>query len=199
VRLVDAVFRQGHLSDQALAEAVMTGERPVHLDRCDLCASRAVDLGRWLDDARAVAQEAADQVFTAERLAAQHGQILRKLEQVDAPPRVIAFPGQSRFSSPEGGGRRVAPAWVGIAAAAGLVIGVVGGQMSARMTMPQPVATPASSEVGIPLEPTTGDALDTLPVSASWDLDDLAVPETLKPYHEMTPQMVTRTSLNITR
>ena len=50
MRLIDAVFRQGHLSEQALVEAVMTGERPAHLDRCDLCADRAVELGRWLDD-----------------------------------------------------------------------------------------------------------------------------------------------------
>lgn len=146
MRLVDAVFRQGHLSEQALVEALMTGERPAHLDRCDLCADRAVALGRWLDDVRVIGQEAADEVFTPERLAAQHAQILRKLEQVDEPSRVIAFPRNTRSDAREGGARRVAPAWVGVAAAAGLALGLVGGQVSARMSM-QPVTTVAPTLV----------------------------------------------------
>lgn len=138
MRLVDAVFRQGHLSEQALVEALMTGDRPVHLDRCDLCAERAVELGRWLDEVRTIGLEAADDVFTPERLNAQHAQILRKLEQLDEPSRVIAFPRNTRSDAREAGVRRVAPAWVGVAAAAGLALGLVGGQVSARMSM-QPV------------------------------------------------------------
>ena len=144
VRLVDAVFRQGHLSEQALVEAVMTGERPAHLDRCDLCADRAVELGRWLDDVRGLGLEAADEVFTPERLAAQHAQILRKIEQADEPSRVIAFPKPTRSDAREASTRKVAPAWVGIAAAAGLALGVVGGQVSARMSI-QPVQVTVQS------------------------------------------------------
>ena len=45
MRLIDMVLRQGHLSEQALMEALTGGDRPAHLDRCDLCAERAVDLG----------------------------------------------------------------------------------------------------------------------------------------------------------
>jgi hypothetical protein len=142
VRLVDTILRQGHLSDQALAEVYMTGERPAHLDRCEVCVGRAVELGRWLDDVRTVGLEEADAAFPPERLAAQQGQILRRLEQIDRPARVIAFPGQSRYGQLEGAGHGgIRPAWVGFAAAAGLVLGLVGGQFSARLTKPTVIVT----------------------------------------------------------
>jgi hypothetical protein len=158
VRLVDAVFRQGHLSDQALAEALMTGDRPAHLDRCDLCAERAIGFGRWLDEVHAAGVEAADRVFTPEKLAAQQSQIMRKLEQLDEPARVIAFPRQYRMNTPEGGARRVAPAWVGVAAAAGLVVGVVSGQMSARLGSPAPEATNAGAAPAAQVTPVQAQA-----------------------------------------
>jgi hypothetical protein len=137
--VIDVVFRQGHLSEQALIEAVAGGNRPPHLDRCELCAERADAIGRWMDDVQHDAMESADAVFTPDHLAAQQSQILRRLEQVDSPARVIAFPAAGRTDR-EGGGRRVAASWVGIAAAAGLVIGIVGGQVSARLS--QPAAAP---------------------------------------------------------
>lgn len=138
MRLIDLVFRQGHLSERALLEALASGERPAHLDRCDLCAERALHLGRWLDEVQGDGADAADAVFSAERLAAQQGQILRKLEQLDTPSRVIAFPAAPRAERTPASERRVSVSWVGVAAAAGLVIGVVGGQVSARLMQPAP-------------------------------------------------------------
>jgi hypothetical protein len=133
MRLVDAVFRHGHLSEQSLVEALLTGDRPAHLDRCDVCAERAVDMGRWLSEVRAIATEEAEAAFPPERLAIQQAQILRRLEQLDQPSRVIAFPNHYRLDTPAVHARRVSPAWVGVAAAAGLVLGVIGGQVTARM------------------------------------------------------------------
>jgi hypothetical protein len=201
VRLVDAVLRQGHLSEQALTEALMTGERPQHLDRCDLCAERAVELGRWLDDVRLLGQEAADQVFTPERLAAQHAQILRKMEQADEPPRVISFPAASAREVRESMGRRVAPAWVGVAAAAGLVLGVVGGQVSARLSMP-PILTNAQQTppaTTVPAAPTsetaaadTDPAVSTPANTAAFDEDLLTeAPRSLRILDELTPRFRT--------
>jgi hypothetical protein len=134
VRLADAVLRQGHLSEQALAEALLTGDRPGHLDRCDLCADRALELGRWLDDVQRLGVDMADARFAPEQLKVQHDQILRRLDQLDQKPRVIAFPGQARpdFALPDT--RRVAPAWLGVAAAAGLVLGIIGGQVISSMS-----------------------------------------------------------------
>ncbi len=69
--------------------------------------------------------EAADAVFPPEQLAAQQAQILRRLEQLDEPARVISFPRFGRRVHDSGaGGRRVAVSWVAVAAAAGLVVGV---------------------------------------------------------------------------
>jgi hypothetical protein len=159
VRLVDVIFRGGHLSEQALIEAVMTGERPVHMDRCDLCAERAVDLGRWLDQVRATGNEAVDAVFPPERMVAQQQQILRKLEQLDQPSRVISFPNQSKLAR-DMGGRRVAAGWLAVAAAAGVVLGVASSQVTARLNKPTPVA-PVTAQV--PTQPSADQQSDNPP------------------------------------
>ena len=190
MRLVDAVLRQGHLSEQALVEALMTGERPAHLDRCDICAARAVELGRWLDDVRTVGIEAADRAFPPELLAAQQAQILRKLEQLDEPARVIAFPAATRAQGRESSGRRVAPAWVGIAAAAGLVIGVIGGQLSARLMPATPPPAPTVAAVQ-PQTPAPVQEPIVLPSSLfDLDLDGPGAPS-LAPINDLTPAMTT--------
>ena len=144
MRLVDMILRRGHLSERALVEVCTSGERPAHLDHCGLCADRAVDLGRWLDGIRAEASAEADAAFPAERLAAQQTQILRRLEQLDHPARVIAFPGHARYGRLDGASSGIRPAWVGIAAAAGLVLGVFGGHYTARLGTER-AATPARS------------------------------------------------------
>jgi hypothetical protein len=144
VRLVDVIFRGGHLSEQALVEAVMTGDRPAHFERCDICAERAVELGRWLDQVRATAIDTADVAFPPERLAAQQQQILRRLEQLDQPARVIAFPNQDRLSR-EMGGRRVAAGWLAVAAAAGVLLGVISSQATERLTGRTKVVPTAAS------------------------------------------------------
>lgn len=175
MRLIDVVFRQGHLSEQALIEALIGGDRPAHLDRCDICAERAVAISRWMDEVQRLGDEAAEAVFTPERLAAQQAQIARRLEQVDSPARVIAFPAAGRAER-EGSGRRVAASWVGIAAAAGLVIGVVGGQVSARLTLPATTSPlPVTQEVQSP--PVDGRFLenpyDQIPISAFEAMDEM--------------------------
>jgi len=144
VRLADTIFRSGHLSEQALVDVCMTGDRPVHLDRCDICADRAVELGRWLDDVRATGAAVADAAFPPERLAAQQTQIMRKLAQLDQPSRVISFPIHARLEDRHNGTRRVAPVWVGVGVAAGLLVGVIGGQVTARLERAaSPIAAPA--------------------------------------------------------
>lgn len=195
MRLADVVLRQGHLSEEALTEAILTGVRPAHLDACDICARRALDLGRWLDETRSVALDAADAAFPAERLAAQHAQIFRRLEQIDEPPRVIAFPAAATSTPRDLTRRRVAPAWVGVAAAAGLAVGVVGGQMSARLgraaeTSPQQgrvaAPAPAPTPVAVP------QAAQPAPVQASLlDLDlEGFTPEPLRGIDDITPKLV---------
>ena len=194
MRLVDAVLRQGHLSERALVDAIMTGDRPAHLDRCEICAERAVDLGRWLDEARTLGSAAADAAFPPERLASQHAQIMRKLEQLDQPSRVIHFPSLSRAESRGTVDRRVAPAWVGVAAAAGLAIGLVGGQLTARLgdrATPSPVAANAPAD---PLQAFGGDPSDTGTIDHSLldlNLDTIDI-STLDILNQATPSIISR-------
>jgi hypothetical protein len=188
MRLVDVLVRQGHLSERALVEAVMSGDRPFHLDRCDVCAARAVELNRWLDAVRITAIDAADEAFPQERLAAQQAQILRKLEQLDEPARVIAFPRQIRPDGREAGTRRVAPGWLGVAAAVGLVVGVIGGQITARVgEAPAPVA------VAPPTPVTSPEPESAAPTNAYWldpaDVDGY-IPASLGALNEATPRIV---------
>lgn len=183
MRLIDVVLRQGHLSEQALMEALTGGDRPAHLDRCDLCADRAVEMARWMDAAREDASAASDAVFTPERLAAQQAQILRRLEQVDSPARVISFPATLRSDRNEAAGRRVAVSWVGVAAAAGIAIGIVGGQVSARLMQTPPPAVPQTVDLG-----------ETKPVDAAF-LDQSYDQLSLKSYElldEATPRLSQR-------
>jgi hypothetical protein len=199
MRLVDVVLRQGHLSERALTEAILTGDRPLHLDRCDICADRALELGRWLDGVRAAALSAADQAFPAERLAAQQAQILRRLEQADEPARVIAFPKASAGARGERGTRRVAPAWVGVAAAAGLIVGAIGGQASARI---HPAAASGAAASGAATTVASGTStgpiehdIDLVPDSARptslLDIDlETYTPEPLGAINDMTPRVV---------
>jgi hypothetical protein len=185
VRLIDMVLRQGHLSEQALMEALTGGDRPAHVDRCDVCAERAVELARWMDAAREDAHEASDAVFTPERLAAQQSQILRRLEQGDSPARVISFPATLRTERGEAPGRRVAVSWVGVAAAAGIAIGIVGGQVSARLMQ-------------TPQAPLSAQILETVPapvdgrfLEQSYDQLNIAGLEALD---EATPRLSLRTN-----
>ena len=189
MRLIDGLFRRGHLSERALVDALLTGDRPVHLDRCDICADRAVDLGRWLDDVKTAGVEAADAAFSPERLAMQQTQILRRLEQLDQPARVIAFPTQARLGQRDPNDRRVAPAWVGIAAAAGLVLGLVGGQVSARMGGARQPAIPAQ----VVVQADEGPAISTARLSQpdlDLDLEGLNIPA-LDAVDGITPKFTT--------
>jgi hypothetical protein len=186
VRLVDVIFRNGHLSEQALVAAVMTGERPAHLERCDLCAERAVDLGRWLDQVRATGIETADAAFPPERLLAQQQQILRRLEQLDQPARVIAFPNQYALSR-DMGGRRVAAGWVAVAAAAGILLGVVGGQVTEGYRA-------RAARVAAPLSQAARDAAPGLAPASATMLDetdlDRAGSSGLHTLDQMTPTVI---------
>jgi len=192
VRIADVVLRQGHLSEEALTEALVTGVRPEHLDACSLCAERALDLSRWLDEIRTMGIEAADEAFPPEKLAAQQSQIMRRLEQIDEPARVIAFPATTAPARREHGLRRVSPAWVGVAAAAGLVIGVIGGQVSARLD-PTTAAGAAPTRPAEQIQTTApATMLDATPVNASLMELNLEgyTPELLQGIDEMVPKLV---------
>lgn len=156
MRLADAVLRRGHLSENALVEVWNTGIRPAHLDTCDICAERALEISRWLEDVRSLGHADADAVFSEERLTAQRGQVLARLEQLDRPAKVISFPARRPQVADPGAGHRIAPAWLVVAAAAGLTIGVVSVELSHLTPEPEQAAVAANNPQTPPL-PSTAD------------------------------------------
>ena len=186
----DVVLRGGHLSDRALVGVCMTGERPAHMDRCDICAERAIALGRWLDDVRALGEADIDAVFPAERLAAQQAQIMRRLEQLDQPARVIAFPRHLRLDGQAEHGHRVSASWVAVAAAAGLVLGVIGSQVSARFTS-SPAAKTATAQLATAAPAAAVDAARVAQINQiDQDDADRQYLGNLSPLDHITPRAV---------
>lgn len=154
--LADVVFRRGHLSQDALVDVWTTGVRPAHLDVCDDCANRALEMSRWLEDVQAVGRADADAVFPDERLVAQRGSIMNRLAQLDRPSKVISFPAAAPAGREPYAEQRGRTAWLAAAAAAaGIMIGVVGMELSHMVpfgTRPQPpvvATTPTQSPSGI--------------------------------------------------
>jgi hypothetical protein len=116
----------GHLSERALVDAWQDGLRPAHLDACATCQERYVALVAFLGQQRDDALDRADGVFTPERLAAQKTHVLRRLENLARPVRVLPFPLLPRMRPTVS---RVGRQWIAMAAAAGLVIGLAAGLM----------------------------------------------------------------------
>jgi hypothetical protein len=132
VSILDRLRLSGHLDDAAFAaiwtDAAVDGAQPSHphLQACPACRSRFGLFTSWLTDVRSDAAAEVDELFPAERLVAQHAQVLRRLEAAERPARVIAFP---RFTQPLTSGSSHGSRWIAAAAAAGLIVGVGVGQM----------------------------------------------------------------------
>ena len=160
----------GHLDDDAFAEiwadAAASGQASAHphLAECAPCRGRYAAFVSWLDGIHDDARDEADEAFPPERLAVQQAQVMRRLEALERPARVIAFP---RFSRPTTSTQGHAQRWVATAAAAGLLIGLAAGQFvdirdafggrtrvspqatqSARIIVP-PANTPVVTPVGV--------------------------------------------------
>lgn len=98
-----------------------------HLGRCDECANRFAQLTLDVEHLREVACAQADDVFDDSMLDAQRTRILDRLAYLGQTARVLSFPSRARdVAMPvTTNGRR----WISVAAAAGLIIGLVAGQM----------------------------------------------------------------------
>jgi len=187
MRLADVVLRRGHLSESALVEVWSTGVRPAHLDRCDICAERALEISHWLEDVKELGRTDADAVFTGERLTAQRGQILSRLEQLDRPAKVISFPARKTRIAEVGEGRRISAGWLAAAAAAGLTVGVISVELSHTLELRSKPTQMAASVTPpqVPDQTTVADA-------SMLDDDRYARPElgSLSAMDEMTPRLI---------
>ena len=111
---------------QALGAAESNRPAESHLRTCTDCRARYAAFTSWLDGMRTEIHAEADEIFTRERLTTQQNQIFRRLESLEHPARIIAFPRFARPVSVQPGGRR---RWIAAAAMVGLITGVGLGQL----------------------------------------------------------------------
>jgi hypothetical protein len=139
-----------HLTDRVLAEiwsVAASDGRPAdhpHLAACADCRARLAAFASWMNGLRRDAHDEADAAFPPERLAAQQQAISRRLEALERPARVIAFP---RATRPVTGTHHVTRRWIATAAAAGLVIGLAAGQLlDLKQALEGPTVPPAANQ-----------------------------------------------------
>jgi hypothetical protein len=184
-------LKGGHLDEGQLARLWTTGGGHPHLSGCASCRSRFDEFDQWINDVGMDLRAEADHALTPDRLAAQQAQIARRLEALERPARVIAFPKAARAVI---GGHSHVRRWVTVAAAAGLVAGIGLGQMldlhrsfesahPATVSGPQLVRTTARKDTVRPVALTTND-LEILS-----DADAFARPRVaaLVPLEDLTP------------
>jgi hypothetical protein len=171
------MFRARHLSDERLFDCYLTeqcgecAEPPVaeHLADCQECRTRYAALLRFMDGLRVEAEAELDEAFPADRLRVQQQQIMRRIEHVAQPTRIISFPGHAPDLRAAAGRTRVAPRWLAAAAAAGLLIGVAAGSF----IYPPGSATPSTEVSRAGAAPAGSLAVGTSRPDRSSDLDFL--------------------------
>lgn len=167
------IHRAHHLQDQRLLDSYLAErggasiDPPAaeHLADCDVCGARYAELAAFLDTLRRDGDAEADEIFTPERLQAQHQQIARRIAHVGRPARVLSFPTRLVQRTINASTGRATPRWIAGAAAAGLFVGVAVGASvqwaERRTTEPQSVMardtsagrlTPAASRDASPAE-----------------------------------------------
>ena len=147
-------------------------DRPAesHLRTCGECRVRYGAFASWLDSTRADAHAEADEVFTRDRLTTQQAQIFRRLESLEHPARIIAFPRFTRPVSVRPGGRR---RWIAAAAMVGLITGVGLGRVLDFSRQGAPVDSFTQARTAAPL----AEPARTQPVSPVSDENFLIEPE----------------------
>ena len=179
-----------HLSEDRLLEVCLDREPLAserrHLALCPSCEERRARVALLVGEVSDVAAAEADVAFGPERLARQRARILQRLEHEGRPGRLISFPA-SPVPAPS---LRTRPRtrWVGVAAAAGLVIGLLAGQVTQQF---RGVMAPPS-QAGLDRAPGTLQAVSmTLSDEEFLGRLELAAEDTsgaaLQPLDDMTP------------
>ncbi len=187
-----------HLSEERLIELTMRTLAPGnaladavaddHVAACEMCRTRATELAQMLDDVSAVANAQAGAEFSDEWLARQQARIFQRIEQDGRPGRLIAFPaGQPH--PPALVRSRPASRWVAAAAVAGLVVGLLTGQLLpvGQSASPAPRMVSNESDSGMALRAVSTSLSDDEflgEVEAAGSLG----PPALRPLDALTPR-----------
>ena len=100
------------------------------------CRARYEDFDRWIMGVGDELRAEADEAFPVDRLTIQQAQIARRLETLERPARVIAFPKAARAVI---SGHSHVRRWVTVAAAASLITGFGLGQVVPLRQINRPV------------------------------------------------------------
>ena len=158
---------------QALGTAESDRPAESHLRTCTDCRARYTAFTTWIDGMRTEAHAEADEFFTRERLTTQQTQIFRRLESLEHPARIIAFPRFTRPVSVQPGGRR---RWIAAAAAVGLITGIGLGQLFELSRHRQP-ETMAHTRIASPLNDPSPRTMQPVSTANSDDETFLYEPE----------------------
>ena len=128
--------REQHVPLDRLTALALVGRAPEsdqdrsaldHVTRCAHCADELARLTARSDEWRAAAVVEVDALFDAASLDVQRVRILDRLAHLGQVARVLQFPSRNRDAAmPVATGSR---RWVSVAAAAGLIIGLIAGQL----------------------------------------------------------------------
>jgi hypothetical protein len=175
-----------HVDDTTLQILVLdpgagAGAAATHLHGCARCQARAAEARRRLDATRAAAAAAADAAFPAADLDRQRRAILSRILRGHRPARVLAFPSHEASGAQPRADRR----WLAAAAAAGLVLGALAGQLPHLDTSRPPGAGPDAPAV-VSARADTRPLEDTLLSEVDAALDPATRPE-LRALDALTP------------
>ena len=129
--------RGGHLHDRRLLALLESGGAPsewAHLDGCHECGERLAALRAFLDGLRREAEAACDETLSPARLAAERRRVRRRVRRAAGRDhaRVLRFPSPT---PPRPAASARSRWWLGVAAAAGLFIGLTVGRYDARLDL----------------------------------------------------------------
>ena len=191
-----------HLEDDDFADVwsartafgAQESDRPAesHLRKCAECRARYASFAGWLDGVRTDAHAEADEIFNRDRLATQQTQIFRRLESLEHPARVIAFPRFTRPVASQSSGRR---RWTAAAAAIGLITGIGLGQLidfrsgrDPRGVTPGPIIARGGPMADTPraIQPVAMDNDETF-IEPEITSSQVRVPESLQYLNAITP------------
>jgi hypothetical protein len=184
-----------HLTDTELLslhfDTRREGDAHTHMADCTTCQSRGRAVTELLDGVTRATADETDALFGADLLARQHARIMSRVAQECRSARIISFPASAPAPvRPVRGGTR----WVAAAVAAGVILGIVGEQLTeriARSSRPRRVFQPAAVQMAEP-----GVAIRAVSTSSDDDFYGQvelafgsAAPAALRPLDVLTPRV----------
>ena len=201
----------GHLVDDVILQLLIPSasdtpspEARAHLNRCSRCAERSAKLRAFLNSLTEANETILDVIFPVGRVTTQRTRIMRRLRRLVEPAnpaRILSFPTRAH---PALWGLYRVRYWLGGAVAAGLLVGIAGGQLFHEYSQPTDEPSEMLTEVVVSTSQQSSTASFTDPGLEYDDpfLDELEVmlnnPQVLglTPLDEITPR-VREISVNV--